>query len=82
MEIVARQVARLARPLNSPDDHGPMINVISWFLMVLSLLAILARYATKWAVQRAFRWEDAWMISAAVMPPPDVVAQHLHVLGV
>ncbi|KAL8633775.1 hypothetical protein Q9189_000511 [Teloschistes chrysophthalmus] len=49
----------------SSHDHGPLVSVLAWFLIVTSFLSILARVATRYAVVRQLRWDDA-IITAAL----------------
>ena len=48
------------------ENYGPAINVTAWFLLVISVLAVIARSSTKLAVFRKLDMDD-WVISAAVV---------------
>ena len=51
---------------NTPKNHGPLVSVISWFLGITAFLSILARVATRVAVVRQLRWDDASIMFAMV----------------
>ena len=42
----------------TPDDYGPVINIITWFLLVTTTLAVIARIATKLAISRRIDADD------------------------
>ncbi|KAI9832415.1 MAG: hypothetical protein M1819_004404 [Sarea resinae] len=46
-------------------NHGPLLNIISWILMVVMCLAVLTVLTTKYIVLRQFRWDDL-LITAAM----------------
>ena len=46
------------QPVDSPSNHGSLINVIAWVGIVTCVLAILARMGTKWALQRKASLDD------------------------
>lgn len=50
----------------SPQNHGPLISILAWFLIITSFLSILARVATRYAVVRQLRGDDAIIIVALV----------------
>ena len=49
------------RPLDTAGDHGPVINVVTWVLLVSTTLAMIARIATKLAVRRKLDRSDVVM---------------------
>ena len=49
------------RPLDTAVDHGPVINVVTWVLLVSTTLAMIARIATKIAVRRKLDRSDIVM---------------------
>ena len=51
---------------DSPDNHAPVVSVITWFLIITSLLAVLARIATRFAVIRGLRLDDVVILLALV----------------
>jgi hypothetical protein len=50
----------------TPEDHGPIINVISWILMVLTCLATLAKVWSKWSLTKKLQADDYYMAIAMV----------------
>jgi hypothetical protein len=55
-----------SRPLDGPNSHGPLINVLTWFLVIVSFLTVSTRIATKWLVSKKVNIDDA-MISASLV---------------
>ncbi|KAI9881206.1 MAG: hypothetical protein M1830_007184 [Pleopsidium flavum] len=53
-----------AQPIVTPGDLGPLINVVTWFLLVASTLAVIARVATKLAVARRIERDDFAIFAA------------------
>ena len=51
---------------DSAQNHGPVVSVISWLLIVASFLTIGTRIATRWAVVRQIRSDDITIITALV----------------
>jgi hypothetical protein len=54
------------QPLDGPNNHGPLINVLTWFLAIVSFLTVSTRIATKWLVSKKLNTDDA-MISASLV---------------
>ena len=50
----------------SSRNHGPLISVLTWFLIITSFLAVLARIATRFVVVRQLRLDDASILFALV----------------
>lgn len=50
----------------TPESHGPLVSVVTWFLVITAFLSVLARLGTRYAVVRTFRWDDAFIILAMV----------------
>ena len=48
------------------EDHGPVVSVVNWFLIVTAFLAVLARVSTRYAVIRRVRMDDATIVLATV----------------
>jgi hypothetical protein len=55
-----------SRQLHSPHNLSAIVNVITWFLLVASGLAILTRLLTKRALQRRIDIDDALAVAALV----------------
>ena len=47
-------------------DHGQIVSIITWILLVTSALAVLARLFTKWAVSRRLHADDGFAVSGLV----------------
>ncbi|TVY16638.1 hypothetical protein LARI1_G003867, partial [Lachnellula arida] len=54
------------QPLATPDNHGPLINVLAWFLVVASSLTVFTRITTKWLVSHRITIDDG-MISISLL---------------
>lgn len=54
------------QPLVTPDDQGTIVSVVTWFLLVATTLAVVARVATKLAVARKIGGDD-YMIFVALV---------------
>ena len=50
----------------TPENHGPLVSVVTWFLVITAFLSVLARLGTRYAVVRSFRWDDAFIVLAIV----------------
>ena len=48
------------------NSHGNAVNIISWFLLVFSVLATLARLLTKRAMNRTLSYDDIALLVALV----------------
>ena len=51
---------------SASTDYGPPLSIISWLLLVISTLIIIARLATKWAVAKKFGSDDALALLSLV----------------
>ena len=51
---------------DSAENHGPVVSVISWLLIVALFLTISTRIATRWAVVRQIRSDDITIITELV----------------
>lgn len=51
---------------DTSDNHGPLVNVLTWFFVVMAFFSVLARVATRFAVVRQIRWDDATLMFAMV----------------
>jgi hypothetical protein len=53
-------------------DHGTVLNVISWILLVISMCTLVARFCMKLSIKdksRRFGYDDVFIALAAVSPP-------------
>ncbi len=71
------------------DDHGPIIDIVAWFLMVTMILAVMFRLMIRLILTRSHGVEDGIICAALVqltasMHPRDTVSLqtatdcHLH----
>ncbi|KAL8868547.1 MAG: hypothetical protein Q9174_004920, partial [Haloplaca sp. 1 TL-2023] len=49
------------------ENRGPLVSVLTWFLVITSFFAVAARVATRFAVVRQLRWDDAMIIVAMIL---------------
>lgn len=54
---------------DSPDNHAPSVSVITWLLAIIIFISVAARVATRYAVIREVRWDDATIVLALVRIP-------------
>jgi len=50
-------------------DHGTVLNIISWILLVVSMCTLVARFCMKLSIKdksRRFGWDDLFIALAAV----------------
>ncbi|KAL8730062.1 MAG: hypothetical protein Q9181_004793 [Wetmoreana brouardii] len=52
---------------DTPENHGPLVSVLTWFLVITSFLAVTARVATRYAVIRQLRADDATIMAAMLL---------------
>jgi len=55
------------QPVVTPDDHGPLVAVATWFLMVALVLSVMIRVAIRFFITRALGKEDATCVIAALL---------------
>ncbi|KAL8770841.1 MAG: hypothetical protein Q9209_003492 [Squamulea sp. 1 TL-2023] len=46
------------QPVDTPLNHGPIVGVMTWFLLAATVCAVIARVATKLAISRRFTSDD------------------------
>ena len=51
---------------NTSTDHGPLVSVITWFLVITAFLSVLARVSTRYSAVRQVRLDDVSMVLAMV----------------
>lgn len=54
------------RPIDTSNNHGPVVNVITWFLLVASVLCVITRFVTKLAISRRLASDDVLILVALV----------------
>lgn len=52
-------------PIDTPSNHGPVVGVLTWFLLAATILAVVARVLTKFAISRRLTSDD-YLIFAAL----------------
>lgn len=50
----------------TPENHGPLVSVITWFLVITAFLAMLARVSTRFTAVRQVRLDDVAIVVAMV----------------
>ena len=55
--------------IKSRDNPGSAVNIVSWFLLVTTVLAIMTRMITKVAVSRKFTDDDLILLAGLVGIP-------------
>ena len=50
----------------TPDNQGPIVNIISWILLVCTCLATLAKVWSKWSLTRKLEADDFYLTGAMV----------------
>ena len=51
----------------TPDDHGPILGIITLFLMAMLVLAVLMRLIIKYLIRRTLTGEDGLIAIAMVI---------------
>lgn len=52
-------------PTISADNYGPVVSVITWFLLVATIITVISRTAMRWALTRKKHLDDAVNLAAA-----------------
>lgn len=55
-----------AQPVDTPSNHGPIVGVVTWFLLAATVCAVIARILTKLAISRRFTCDDFLIFAALV----------------
>jgi len=50
----------------SPLNHGPVVKVMTWWFVIVSLLAVAARFGTKMAILRKLTMDDGMIVISFV----------------
>ncbi|KAI1767157.1 hypothetical protein GGR53DRAFT_145263 [Hypoxylon sp. FL1150] len=59
---------------DSPDNHGAVVNIVSWFLLICSSLLTLTRLGTKYGVSKAFHVDDGFVVVSLILSIGQTVA--------
>ena len=51
---------------NSSAHHGSVISIVTWILIIATVLAVIARVVTRYATINTLRWEDITAVFAMV----------------
>ena len=54
------------KDLISPENRGPILNIVNWIILVVMCLAVLVKVFSKWTLIHALRLDDFYMIAALV----------------
>ncbi|KAI2602616.1 hypothetical protein GGR54DRAFT_494464 [Hypoxylon sp. NC1633] len=76
---------------DSPDNHGSVVNLVSWFLLICSSLHVLTRLGMKWGVSKTLHIDDGMVVVALILSISQTIAtsiavgnglgQHINVLS-
>ncbi|KAG9233487.1 hypothetical protein BJ875DRAFT_485081 [Amylocarpus encephaloides] len=69
------------QPWDGPNNHGPLINVMTWFLVIVSFLTVSTRIATKWLVSKKANVDDAMISTSLLFSIGQVVAIGISVVN-
>ncbi|KAH9890135.1 hypothetical protein F4778DRAFT_773126 [Xylariomycetidae sp. FL2044] len=64
---------------DSPENHGTVMNVVSWFLLVTSSLVVITRFGTKRLVSKQFHADDALIIVSQILGISQTIATSIAV---
>ncbi|KAI4267971.1 MAG: hypothetical protein L6R38_008012 [Xanthoria sp. 2 TBL-2021] len=53
-----------SQQVDSPSNHGPIVGVMTWFLLAATVCAVIARVATKLAISKRFTSDDFLIFAA------------------
>ncbi|KAI1374518.1 hypothetical protein F4677DRAFT_425296 [Hypoxylon crocopeplum] len=59
---------------DSPDNHGAVVNLVSWFLLICSSLHVLTRLGMKWGVSKALHIDDGMVVISLVFSISQTIA--------
>ncbi|KAL8826830.1 MAG: hypothetical protein Q9170_007254 [Blastenia crenularia] len=54
-------------PHVTADDYGPLVKVVTWFLLVATIITVTTRTAMKWALSRKTTFDDVVILAAAAL---------------
>ncbi|KAL8726982.1 MAG: hypothetical protein Q9166_006345 [cf. Caloplaca sp. 2 TL-2023] len=63
-----------SQPVNTPSNHGPIVGVMTWFLLAATVCAVIARILTKLAISRRFTSDDCLIFAALGLSTGQCVA--------
>lgn len=59
--------AFLPREAITPDNHSPIVNIVTWILLVTMVLAVCTKVAMKIVGRRTFDIDDSFLVAAMVI---------------
>ncbi|KAI1778519.1 hypothetical protein F4818DRAFT_438679 [Hypoxylon cercidicola] len=59
---------------DSPGNHGAVINIVSWFLLICSSLLVLTRLGTKYGVSKSFNVDDGFIVVSLILSIGQTIA--------
>jgi len=63
---MASNATQFEHVLVTDDDQGPVLAIVTWFLMTVMALAVIARVTIKLAVRHELKIEDFSVMAALV----------------
>ncbi|KAL8906013.1 MAG: hypothetical protein Q9207_002298 [Kuettlingeria erythrocarpa] len=62
---------------NTSENHGPLVNYLTWFLVISAFLAVSTRIYIRYAAVRQIRWDDAAIVVAMLLAVGHSIATSL-----
>lgn len=56
----------MAATADAADDRSPLIQALTWFLLLAGFFSICARIVTKYFLRRVMEWDDKLILAAEV----------------
>ena len=66
MSTISNLTATDAPHWDTPENHGPLVNYLTWFFIISASISVLTRVLMRYAVVREIRWDDASIMFATV----------------
>lgn len=66
VDLIIRTIDSVSRPLDRPDNHGPLLNVLAWFLAVCNVIIVLTRLASKTFYSKNLGLDDTLICASLV----------------
>ena len=63
----SKMVLLASRTTITPDNHGPIVSIITWILLISMVLSVCAKVALKLLVSRMFNRDDGAITIAMVI---------------
>ncbi|KAI1084205.1 hypothetical protein F5B20DRAFT_524031 [Whalleya microplaca] len=64
---------------DSPDNHGAVVNIVSWFLLICSSLLVITRIGTKWGVSKSVHMDDSMIVGSLIFSISQTIATSIGV---